>query len=272
MKTATIARDPGHSPNMQTSDEAILTAIENALVVMGHNVERIGEQEIDATRYDAICHMSRTQTVLEKLKTAEKCGCKVLNSPMAVEQCSRLQFMNILRDNGIPQPEFHILHTTDSLNGIHYPGWIKKGEGWSCRKEDIVYVTNEKEAKEAIGKIADEKNCALFCNHAEGDIIKFYGVGNDFFTYTYPDPEKTKFGWEKINGKPQRYPFDENRLHDTAFSAARAIGLTIFGGDAVINGKGDIAIIDINDFPSFSPVRQEAARHIAKMIDNIEKP
>ena len=48
--------------------------------------------------------------------------------------------------------------------------------------------------------------------------------------------------------------------------AAETLGLYIYGGDAIISPDGGIAIIDINDWPSFAPVREEASREIAKLV------
>ena len=129
------------------------------------------------------------------------------------------------------------------------------------------YVTSFGEAAEALKKIK-EYGCdsAIFSKHIEGDIIKFYGVEDGYFTHSYPNPEKTKFGLEKINGTPKGHIFDERELRQKAFEAAKSLGLSIFGGDCIVTPKGEIYFIDINDFPSFSAVRETASHHIAKLI------
>jgi hypothetical protein len=99
-----------------------------------------------------------------------------------------------------------------------------------------------------------------------GDIIKFYGVGNRYFHYSYPDPEKSKFGLERINGKAQHHPFDLERLKETIFKAAETLEIDIYGGDCIVNAQGEFFIIDFNDFPSFSAVRNEAAKEISAHI------
>ena len=48
--------------------------------------------------------------------------------------------------------------------------------------------------------------------------------------------------------------------------AAETLGLYVYGGDAIISPDGTVSIIDINDWPSFAPVRDEASREIAKLI------
>jgi len=45
--------------------------------------------------------------------------------------------------------------------------------------------------------------------------------------------------------------------------SAEALGLEVWGGDALFDGN-EFAIVDFNDWPSFSRVRDEAARAIAR--------
>lgn len=262
MKIATISRNTAHSPQMVEQDAAILRCIEQELTAMGHSVTCLGEND-DVCGYDAICHMTRSHHTLQQLKTAEANGCRVINSPKAVENCSRMEFMSILQQNNIPQPPYTALTSNTLPATLQYPGWIKKGDGWSKRKEDIAFVTNNNEAAKALSAIGGS---AVYCNHIEGDVVKFYGVAEIFFAHCYPNPEKTKFGWERVNGTPKQYPFSSNELRKTAFAAAKAVGLDVFGGDCIITPQGRILIIDINDFPSFSAVRNEAAHAIAKTI------
>ena len=271
MKVATLPRSPLHSPYMQANDAAILAAVERELVQQGHTVERLGEED-DYSGYDVICNMSRTPAVLKKLKKAEAEGCTVLNSSAAVENCSRSAMTATLQGHNIPQPAHKHITSPAHLDGAPYPAWIKKSEGWSCRIEDVSYAADSKEAATAFNAIKAGSGCdAILFEHIAGDLIKFYGVRDTYFTHTYPVPEKTKFGLEKINGEPAHHPFDLQELKSTAFSAAQALGLHIFGGDAIITPKGEIFIIDINDFPSFTAVRDEAAAHIAQAITNAKK-
>ena len=37
----------------------------------------------------------------------------------------------------------------------------------------------------------------------------------------------------------------------------------VYGGDCIVTPEGSLAIIDFNDWPSFAPCREEAARAIA---------
>jgi hypothetical protein len=52
------------------------------------------------------------------------------------------------------------------------------------------------------------------------------------------------------------------------FSAARAVGLEVFGGDVAFPQPDAPVLIDLNDWPSFAPVRVAAAAAIAGYIDD----
>ena len=270
MKIAIIARSTKDSPNMVAKDAAILESVSRELETLGAvivNAEEDFEEECDA-----VCHMSRSADILKKLRKAEAKGVTVINNPESVERCSRILFMKMLQQAGVPQPPFRIIEDADELDTLHYPAWIKKAEGWSCHKGDVAYACNANEAKAILEQMHRRGiGKAIHCKHIEGDLIKFYAVGNDWFHSCYPEPEKTKFGLEALNGTPEHYPFDCGELKRIAAKAAEAIGVEIYGGDCIVDKEGNIHIIDINDFPSFSAVRSEAAEEIAKYIANTIK-
>jgi hypothetical protein len=92
--------------------------------------------------------------------------------------------------------------------------------------------------------------------HVDGDLIKFYGVGpGQWFTWFYHDSSTAR-----------RLSFELEDLAAQAELAASCVNLEIFGGDAIITPSEDILIIDINSWPSFARVRQEAAVQIARRL------
>lgn len=270
IKVATIARNTADSPNMAANDAAILERVTALLRECGANVAAIGEEEEIPRGTQVVCSMSRTAATIERLKRAEQQGVIVINPTTAVENCSRKQFMEILRRNGIPQPAYSIINGAAGLTSECYPCWIKKANGWSNHKDDICYAQNSNEATRAIEQMAQRgiKEFILM-QHCTGDIVKFYGIADRLFHYSYPG--SGKFGHEEINGAPKHYTFDAAALKDIAHRAARAIGLEIYGGDAIITPQGEIFIIDINDFPSFTAVREAAAAEIAQLITSKTK-
>ena len=105
----------------------------------------------------------------------------------------------------------------------------------------------------------------MVSRHIVGDLVKFYGVqGQRFFRWYYPtDDGDTKFGCERVNGDAQHFPFNEWRLHEACARMAAITGLRVYGGDCIVRSDGTFAIIDFNDWPSFSRCREEAAEAIA---------
>ena len=113
----------------------------------------------------------------------------------------------------------------------------------------------------AIGEI-------LVCEHLAGDLLKFYAVAGGSFLYTlYPRQSGySKFGYEKNNTAEEYYPYDTGRLEEICGIMGRETGITVFGGDCIITPDGRINIIDLNDWPSFSPCLHEAVAHIGRAI------
>ena len=48
--------------------------------------------------------------------------------------------------------------------------------------------------------------------------------------------------------------------------AALALGLDIYGGDAIVTATGGVVLLDVNAWPSFALFREEAAERIAAHV------
>ena len=55
----------------------------------------------------------------------------------------------------------------------------------------------------------------------------------------------------------------DNHLTQEEIAAA---GLDVYGGDCIVREDGTFCIIDLNDWPSFSRCREEAAKAIAGKV------
>jgi len=87
-----------------------------------------------------------------------------------------------------------------------------------------------------------------------GRVVKFYGVGGGNYFSAHPEEEVPEAS--------------VRALAEAASTAAAALGLEAWGGDAVLSGDR-FAIIDFNDWPSYSRVRAPAARAIARRAMNL---
>jgi hypothetical protein len=62
------------------------------------------------------------------------------------------------------------------------------------------------------------------------------------------------------------HAFDPIRLARLVRAAAAALGLEIYGGDAIASADGSLQLLDLNAWPSFALYRDEAAPVIASYL------
>src|SRR5207244_9923174 len=99
--------------------------------------------------------------------------------------------------------------------------------------------------------------------HVEGDLVKFYGIGAG----ARSDGGPAWFRW--FYHKDQHvagHPFDPLRLARAVRRAALALGLDVYGGDAIVTPAGELVLLDVNAWPSFALYREEAAQRIAAHV------
>jgi hypothetical protein len=99
--------------------------------------------------------------------------------------------------------------------------------------------------------------------HVEGDLIKFYGIGAG----GGPHREPPWFRWfyhkdQKLSGNP----LDQRLLARLVRRAAAALGLEVYGGDAIATATGELVLLDVNAWPSFALYRDEASTAIASYL------
>src|ERR1019366_4779616 len=118
--------------------------------------------------------------------------------------------------------------------------------GWICQR-----AADRAEVESILADFARRGiRFAYLQQEVVGRVVKFYGVsGVSYFTI---QPEDEKVAEAAVRA-----------LSEAALAAAAALGLGAWGGDAVLSGDR-FAIIDFNDWPSYSRVRQPAARAIAR--------
>jgi hypothetical protein len=104
---------------------------------------------------------------------------------------------------------------------------------------------------------------AVLQPHVMGDLIKFYGIGAG----GGPHREPPWFRWfyhkdQKLAG----HPMDQRALARLVRRAASALGLEVYGGDAIATATGDLVLLDLNAWPSFALYRDEASAAIASYL------
>ena len=285
-----ISRGTRFSPNHVGNDAAIYNKVIEELLRMGHSVRSYAEDEFANASLDelagaslegtvesssdglpeVVVTMARDKQTLARLLEWEARGVRIINSPRGILNCVRRPMTELLLAHKVPHPRSWIV-ATDELFPLEvtFPCWLKRGDSHAMVKQDVCYASTRDEAIRVVADMRERGIHSVVINeHLVGDLVKFYGVqGNDFFHWFYPSAEShSKFGLEAINGQAQGLPFDPAHLKQYADEAARVLDVPVYGGDAVVMADGSIRIIDFNDWPSFAPCREEAARAIAGRV------
>jgi hypothetical protein len=93
--------------------------------------------------------------------------------------------------------------------------------------------------------------------HLDGPVLKFYGIAGGWLRWLWAEP---------LAGPPPASEPIEAPLRDAVAAVTARLGLEVFGGDAAIGPDGRPVLIDVNDWPSFAPFRDEAATAIASYL------
>lgn len=277
MNIIAVSRDTCYSPNHISNDAAIYNKVIEELHRSGHAVQRCTEEEFLQMPFPGqsvvVVTMARGARSIRKLLEWERMGICVVNSPRGTLNCVRRPMTEMLLAHGIPHPQSWILAADELLPAsVAFPCWLKRGDSHAVVKEDVCYAATPVEAARVMLDMSQRDIPVVVINeHLSGDLVKFYGVqGDDFFHWFYPSvASHSKFGLEAVNGQAQGIPFDVLSLKQYADAAARVLQVPVYGGDAVVQSDGSVRIIDFNDWPSFAPCRDEAAKAIAGIIGRI---
>lgn len=271
---AAVYRSHEHSPNLTDADSRIINAASIKLQERGYAIHRYTEAqfiETDITE-PAIINMCRKPRSIEKLCRLEAEGKTVINSGHAIRKCTKRKLWEISTANNIETPATVIVGSTDTtlpFSGTFRPCWLKLSDESVTDKDDIIYAGTPAEYREALTRYHSRAITeVLVCEHLEGDLLKFYAVSGDRYLYTlYPKQSGySKFGYEANNSDVKFYPYKTERLKEICNIMSRETGITVFGGDCIITPDGKINIIDLNDWPSFSPCAEEASEAIAAAV------
>lgn len=261
MRVVGVRRALRFSPHNEANDLAILQAVVDAFggVVVEEEADGLAKALAEAS---LVFTMGRTQQALCCLAAAEREGVLVLNPAKGVRNCNRKTLDLLARRNNISVPP------VDGEHGY----WLKRADVSAQNHSDIVFCASQGELEKAREEFVRQGiTDYLVQAHLQGDLVKFYGVsGTGFFRVFYPgDDGLSKFGDEAINGRPHHYDYDMEALQQMAEQMAVVAECPVYGGDAVISPTGSFAIIDFNDWPSFSRCRDEAARAICQLAEKI---
>jgi hypothetical protein len=178
----------------------------------------------------------------------------------------------LLASSAIPIPRSRIIssnpsdpdHPSPQFETGPFPAWIKRADVHNTQSGDVECVSSQEELRNALTVLHDRGiPRVVLQQHILGDLIKFYGIGKPLAD----QQDDAWFRWFYHRDQElARHPFSENALQTLTQRAASAIGLEVYGGDAIVTSTGEIFLIDINAWPSFALFREEAAPQIAAWL------
>lgn len=262
-RATALYRQPSYSPNQhRANDTAILDATASGLEALGWVVARASEGAVLAgaiPEADFILNMCQGPDASECLLSLEEAGVPIINRPSSVLDCHRHRLVNVLARHQVAFPRTAVIPTAGApeLDGFGTGGatvWVKRGDVHAERAEDVVSVSRAElpAAIQAFGVRGIER--VALQEHVAGPVLKFYAVADGRFFRYYGAEAGPKGPVPRV---------DEARLRALAFAAARELRLDVFGGDVALPEPDRPVLIDLNDWPSFAPFRDDAARHIA---------
>jgi len=256
-----VYREVEFSPEKAQADRAIVDAVLRELRAAG--AETIA---IDAVRFISdplpdvhmVLAMCQGAQALSRLAAVEESGAVTLNSALAIRNCYRDLLGAGLMRAGVPVPEGALVSTGTPLDlkplrtlDLSAPMYVKRGDLHALAAGDVRRIEGLGQLEATLLRFARRGVPSAYVQQeAVGEVVKFYGVGGgEYFSAISAGDEI---------GEAAKFA-----LSQAAGVAAQALGLEVWGGDAVI--KDDrFSIIDFNDWPSFERVRDEAARAIAR--------
>jgi len=270
-KVLLIERAHRFSPNSVEKDRLILQAVGDNLQ-KDFQVDAVSEEHLSSDENsnglldetDYIMTMGRLPETLRILQQQEEKGKVVINPASALLRASRSYIDHVLREKGFP------LAPLTGEKGF----WLKRGDLSAQSEQDVQYAANEEECRIKLESFHQRGvQDVVITAHVPGDLVKFYGVaGTDFFRYYYPtDDRDTKFNDEQKNGMANHFRFDVEKARQTMGQAATVLDIPVYGGDMIVRGDGTFAMIDFNDWPSYSRCREEAAQAIASLVFNLDR-
>lgn len=274
-----VFREITNSPNRESDDALILKAVTEKLTKLGAETHLIEPGSLDLVKpgdWDVILPMCENYPALVRLMQigAWKNPPLMLNHPKTVLGCYRNNMSPVLMNSCpeiFPRTEMRYIKDIPGKTPSFYGNsgapfqdtqsgvWIKRGDVHNTCDHDVVYLKNWQDAAAVRDDFESrEITSVVIQEHIAGDLIKFYGVGPyKWFDWFYHNPRQ-------VSG----YRFELKQLEKCTAVVAKAVGLEIYGGDAIVTPEGRICVIDINSWPSFARVKNTACINIARYVQS----
>ncbi len=266
MKFLGIYREHIFSPGRVDDDSAVLDATLHELRRRGHATAGVHGEDLERETRAGWCVLTMAQSshALDILTMWSDRGMTVVNHPRSIRNCRRNTLFAILTRAGLPLPLLQVLTADSDPADIPFRRrlsyWVKRGGVHRIEPRDVVHVGNREGLKRTLDEFRSRSiRSVLLQEHVEGEVVKFYGVEDSHFF--------SAFLGDGVDDIGARLP----GLKVMAAQAADAVGLEVYGGDAIVMPSGDTRLIDLNAWPSFARCRSAATRAIADHVEAISR-
>lgn len=261
-----VYRELAHSPGRETDDAEILRATAAELSDRGFEVALKSPDELAAASEGVppyLFVMCEQPQAVETLGAWERRGVRIVNRPSGIRNTDRERTIALFASASLPFPHSVLV---DTARAADFPGpcWVKRGDVHATEAGDVAYAADPGTLALHLERLSERGIArAVVQDHVPGDLIKFYGVAS---LETASD-RASWFQWFYHRDQTlQNHAFDEGVLAAVTSRAASALGLDVYGGDAIVSKGGGISIIDLNAWPSFALFRSVAAARIAALL------
>lgn len=270
IRIAAILRAGIFSPNHIANDAAILHAAVGELRRRGCLVNVYTETEFCESQIDedVVLAMCRGQKTIDKIQRLEDEGRIVVNSGYGIENCIRMILVRLLAGAGVPLPDSFVVETdVDVRKRLMKAGfgacWVKKGDAPVHHLEDMARCRHPEEAQEMLHEFFFRKiSKAVISKDIPGEKVRCYGIATSGWFHCFM-PFRSADNLQDEKGESFE-KYDE--IKNICMQAAEVLKIDIFGCDVVIGPDGRCYLVNFDDWPSFAPIRKEAAKAIAKSV------
>ncbi len=258
-----IYRLPLFSNNAIEADRMILEHAIEALKAKSSvvlDIDFIEEPEISKVEkaYDLVLTMAQSVEALQQLDAKRELLPNVWNSTNDVRNCYRKKMSELMEHADLGYAPFELVQTAN-LPANKFDGqgslWLKRGDFHAISDDDVTLAETPVEARAKMRTFAEKGvKEVIVQKHVPGDIYKFYGIANGFFTAI----RVRRFLTSDVQ-------LDIEKLKKNVQSAAKLLDLLVYGGDCILMEDGSFQLIDLNDWPSFRICREPAAAAIGSL-------